>query len=175
MRMPSFSHNIVIVERLWDWLLRKPSLLRDAHPLRSPRGLLQTLKAKLINQQLLFLWIYLYKQVCDIIHKNKKKDVIDIFFALSVCGKEGIRTPETLLTFTRFPGGPVQPLLHLSFFRLTKIEKIFKSTNFFLFFGENRIASLEKRYLCHIIGYYEREKFHFRTLCLLYGIPYFWT
>ena len=33
----------------------------------------------------------------------------------SDCGKEGIRTPETLLTFTRFPGGPVQPLLHLSF------------------------------------------------------------
>lgn len=30
-------------------------------------------------------------------------------------GKKGIRTPETLLTFTRFPGGPVQPLLHLSF------------------------------------------------------------
>ena len=29
-------------------------------------------------------------------------------------GEEGIRTPETLLTFTRFPGGPVQPLLHLS-------------------------------------------------------------
>ena len=30
------------------------------------------------------------------------------------CGKRGIRTPETLLGFTRFPGGPVQPLLHLS-------------------------------------------------------------
>ena len=29
-------------------------------------------------------------------------------------GKKGIRTPETLLRFTRFPGGPVQPLLHLS-------------------------------------------------------------
>ena len=33
------------------------------------------------------------------------------------CGKKGIRTPETLLRFTRFPGGPVQPLLHLSFCR----------------------------------------------------------
>lgn len=30
------------------------------------------------------------------------------------CGKEGIRTLEALLTLTRFPGGPVQPLLHLS-------------------------------------------------------------
>ena len=29
-------------------------------------------------------------------------------------GEKGIRTPETLLMFTRFPGGPVQPLLHLS-------------------------------------------------------------
>ena len=29
-------------------------------------------------------------------------------------GKEGIRTPEALLTLTRFPGGPLQPLEHLS-------------------------------------------------------------
>ena len=36
---------------------------------------------------------------------------------LLVCGKEGIRTPETLLAFTHFPGEPVQPLLHLSFSR----------------------------------------------------------
>ena len=30
------------------------------------------------------------------------------------CGERGIRTPETLLTFTRFPGVPLQPLEHLS-------------------------------------------------------------
>ena len=29
-------------------------------------------------------------------------------------GKKGIRTPEALLTLTRFPGGPLQPLEHLS-------------------------------------------------------------
>ncbi len=29
-------------------------------------------------------------------------------------GKEGIRTLEALLTLTRFPGGPLQPLEHLS-------------------------------------------------------------
>ena len=29
-------------------------------------------------------------------------------------GKEVIRTPEALLTLTRFPGGPLQPLEHLS-------------------------------------------------------------
>ncbi len=32
----------------------------------------------------------------------------------SLGGKEGIRTPEALLTLTRFPGGPLQPLEHLS-------------------------------------------------------------
>ena len=31
-----------------------------------------------------------------------------------LCGERGIRTPETLLTFTRFPGVPLQPLEHLS-------------------------------------------------------------
>ena len=31
------------------------------------------------------------------------------------CGERGIRTPETLLEFTRFPGVPLQPLEHLSF------------------------------------------------------------
>ena len=28
--------------------------------------------------------------------------------------KEGIRTPDTFLTYTRFPGVPLQPLEHLS-------------------------------------------------------------
>ena len=31
-----------------------------------------------------------------------------------LCGETGIRTPETLLEFTRFPGVPLQPLEHLS-------------------------------------------------------------
>ena len=31
-----------------------------------------------------------------------------------VCGERGIRTPGTLLRYTRFPGVPVKPLLHLS-------------------------------------------------------------
>ena len=29
-------------------------------------------------------------------------------------GERGIRTPDTLLAYTRFPGGPLQPLGHLS-------------------------------------------------------------
>ena len=33
---------------------------------------------------------------------------------LLFCGETGIRTPETLLEFTRFPGVPLQPLEHLS-------------------------------------------------------------
>jgi hypothetical protein len=30
------------------------------------------------------------------------------------CGERGIRTPGTLVRYTRFPGVPVKPLLHLS-------------------------------------------------------------
>ena len=50
-------------------------------------------------------------------------------FAVVCCGEKGIRTPETLLTFTRFPGGPVQPLLHLSFAgpKVGKLSQICKS------------------------------------------------
>ena len=33
---------------------------------------------------------------------------------VSSCGETVIRTPETLLEFTRFPGVPLQPLEHLS-------------------------------------------------------------
>ena len=40
----------------------------------------------------------------------EKKD----FFVIFRCGETGIRTPETLLEFTRFPGVPLQPLEHLS-------------------------------------------------------------
>ncbi len=32
-----------------------------------------------------------------------------------VCGEGGIRTRDTLLRYTRFPGVPLQPLEHLSF------------------------------------------------------------
>ncbi len=33
----------------------------------------------------------------------------------NVCGEGGIRTRDTLLRYTRFPGVPLQPLEHLSF------------------------------------------------------------
>jgi hypothetical protein len=35
--------------------------------------------------------------------------------SFKLCGERGIRTPGTLLRYTRFPGVPVKPLLHLSF------------------------------------------------------------
>ena len=38
------------------------------------------------------------------------------YLYINCSGETGIRTPETLLTFTRFPGVPLQPLEHLSFF-----------------------------------------------------------
>ena len=31
-----------------------------------------------------------------------------------ICGVRGIRTPDTLLAYTRFPGVPLQPLEHHS-------------------------------------------------------------
>ena len=37
-----------------------------------------------------------------------------MFTQFFFCGKKGIRTPDTLLTYTRFPGVPLQPLEHLS-------------------------------------------------------------
>ena len=40
---------------------------------------------------------------------------MDSFVLENLCGERGIRTPETLLEFTRFPGVPLQPLEHLSF------------------------------------------------------------
>ena len=32
-----------------------------------------------------------------------------------ICGEKGIRTPGTLLEYTRFPSVPLKPLEHLSF------------------------------------------------------------
>ena len=40
------------------------------------------------------------------------------------CGERGIRTPGTLLRYTRFPGVPVKPLLHLSLFQVLSYLKI---------------------------------------------------
>ena len=45
-------------------------------------------------------------------------------------GEGGIRTPETFKGFTRFPGVPLQPLEHLSFFRSAKIEQIFRTSKY---------------------------------------------
>ena len=40
------------------------------------------------------------------------------------CGESGIRTRDTLWGYTRFPGVPLQPLEHLSFFTVAKSIKI---------------------------------------------------
>ena len=45
-------------------------------------------------------------------------------FRRSVCGEAGIRTPETLLEFTRFPGVPLKPLEHLSFVGRNSAKRI---------------------------------------------------
>ena len=48
------------------------------------------------------------------IPKSKKAALYKSAAFLYFSGEEGIRTPGTLLAHTRFPGEPVQPLLHLS-------------------------------------------------------------
>ena len=53
--------------------------------------------------------------------EQSEKEKAMRFIAFLWSGERGIRTPETLLGFTRFPGGPVQPLLHLSSVATAKI------------------------------------------------------
>ena len=65
--------------------------------------------------------------------KNPRKILIYrdfLCFTILSSGETGIRTPDTLLGYTRFPGVPLQPLEHLSFFRSAKIEQIFKTSKY---------------------------------------------
>ena len=50
---------------------------------------------------------------------NKIKDLMILFG-----GERGIRTLDTLLTYTRFPGVLFQPLRHLSVLRATQFEEL---------------------------------------------------
>ena len=73
------------------------------------------LRKKLINQPLLFYLCTVQTSLrVAVLKKQEDADCSTSSCFVSFCGKRGIRTPETLLGFTRFPGGPVQPLLHLS-------------------------------------------------------------
>ena len=50
------------------------------------------------------------------------------------CGENRIRTCEPVLPVTRFPGVPLQPLEHLSFFCATKVQIKFESQKLFSHF-----------------------------------------
>ena len=50
------------------------------------------------------------------------------------CGENRIRTCEPVLPVTRFPGVPLQPLEHLSFFCATKVRIKFESQKLFSHF-----------------------------------------
>ena len=53
--------------------------------------------------------------------KTKKTGIptIPVFsFTIVFCGERGIRTPDTLLAYMRFPGAPLKPLEHLSFYSI---------------------------------------------------------
>ena len=43
---------------------------------------------------------------------------------MAIGGERGIRTLDTLLTYTRFPGVLLQPLGHLSVLRATQFEEL---------------------------------------------------
>ena len=47
----------------------------------------------------------------------------------SSCGEKGIRTLDTLLEYTHFPGVPLQPLEHLSVLRLQRYDFFFNPPN----------------------------------------------
>ena len=87
------------------------------------------------------------------VHKLLKfKDLQILFFYF--CGETGIRTPDTLLGYTRFPGVPLQPLEHLSFsgdtilsflksganYKENRELQAISATNVFFFFVLRRIS-----------------------------------
>jgi hypothetical protein len=47
---------------------------------------------------------------------NFKEHPAKFIYKIKPSGERGIRTPGTVLQYTRFPGVPVKPLLHLSRF-----------------------------------------------------------
>ena len=50
------------------------------------------------------------------VHHSVTRLILEIF-----SGEKGIRTLDTLLEYTHFPGVPLQPLEHLSVFAIAKI------------------------------------------------------
>ena len=72
-------------------------------------------------------WILLYLRVFQILmglilgFKRKEKCRNELTISKLrhyYSGERGIRTPDTLLTYTRFPGVPLKPLEHLSIYNL---------------------------------------------------------
>ena len=60
---------------------------------------------------------------------------IGLIISASLCGATEIRTRDTLLAYTRFPGVPLQPLEHRSFpFCDCKVNAFFRLCNAYLRF-----------------------------------------
>ena len=79
---------------------------------------------------------------------------------VKVCGETGIRTPETLLEFTRFPGVPLQPLEHLfqaCLFNHSSISPSRKSATY-----QNRLQNYYKKSI------YARNNVFFFTFALFF-------
>ena len=100
-----------------------------------------------------FIFIYRFSdsKYYSTAHKQKKhrKHFIYQVFAAIFSGKEGIRTPEALLTLTRFPGGPLQPLEHLSVGLI--FSKIGGKSNTFSPYGKTKDKTFSSRSCIPII------------------------
>ena len=85
--------------------------------------------------------------------RNKKSAYFDESKRSVGGGVRGIRTPDTLLAYTRFPGVPLQPLEHHSF-----ADKLCKNTTI-IFFAQRFLPIFRQR-RCDgcILSFYEAGK-----------------
>ena len=66
----------------------------------------------------------IYNYLNNIYTQSKKKSRLTKVKRLIISGEKGIRTPETLLAFTHFPGVLLRPLGHLSLVSLLKTQQV---------------------------------------------------
>ena len=92
-------------------------------------------------------------------------------FVKVFCGERGIRTPETLLEFTRFPGVPLQPLEHLSFALATSnLATLSGTIHLTTRKGTKNIWYIHKNlhFFCFFSQFYNKKCFCIGCCCLNY-------
>ena len=101
-----------------DWLLRSPAAA-PLTPIPSARrgGPCKPTTQEATAWPLLFFHTSTDKPACRCRHKKTRRCLRHLL-ALLVCGERGIRTLDTLLRCTHFPGALLKPLGHLSIISL---------------------------------------------------------